>query len=278
MPDLQSLPDRHGHFGQFGGMFVPETLMTALLELTEEYERAKADPAFHAELDGLLRDYCGRPTPLYFAERLTEKLGGAKIYLKREDLLHTGAHKINNALGQILLARRMGKKRIIALQINLRPAELLREPLREIERRRPPAIIPQQPREFFLKSGVRLRPLIFRGEFEQRGHQRLGHKHAAKLAEMAVRVGERLEVDHGRARSVGARCGGCKVFCELRAALTAWRLVSFRETPCLPGDGWRGGGIPRGVRTRLRCGIDAEPRTPRGTDASQPHFPMHNLR
>ena len=114
MLDLQSLPDRHGHFGQFGGMFVPETLMTALLELTEEYERAKADPAFHAELDGLLRDYCGRPTPLYFAERLTEKLGGAKIYLKREDLLHTGAHKINNALGQILLARRMGKKRIIA--------------------------------------------------------------------------------------------------------------------------------------------------------------------
>src|SRR6187401_61589 len=114
MTDLQSLPDRHGHFGRFGGMFVPETLMTALLELTEEYEKAKTDPAFKAELDGLLRDYCGRPTPLYFAERLTEELGGAKIYLKREDLLHTGAHKINNALGQILLARRMGKQRIIA--------------------------------------------------------------------------------------------------------------------------------------------------------------------
>ena len=114
MIDLQSLPDRHGHFGQFGGMFVPETLMTALLELTEEYERAKVDPAFQKELAGLLRDYCGRPTPLYFAERLTEQLGGAKIYLKREDLLHTGAHKINNALGQILLAKRMGKKRIIA--------------------------------------------------------------------------------------------------------------------------------------------------------------------
>ncbi|MGB8168893.1 MAG: tryptophan synthase subunit beta [Chthoniobacteraceae bacterium] len=114
MIDVLSLPDRHGHFGQFGGMFVPETLMTALLELTEEYEKAKADPAFHAELNGLLRDYCGRPTPLYFAERLTEQLGGAKIYLKREDLLHTGAHKINNALGQILLAKRMGKRRIIA--------------------------------------------------------------------------------------------------------------------------------------------------------------------
>jgi tryptophan synthase beta chain len=114
MIDLDSLPDQHGHFGRFGGMFVPETLMTALLELTEEYEKAKADPAFQEELAGLLRDYCGRPTPLYFAERLTQKLGGAKVYLKREDLLHTGAHKINNALGQILLARRMGKRRIIA--------------------------------------------------------------------------------------------------------------------------------------------------------------------
>src|SRR5678816_3218452 len=114
MIDLQLLPDRHGHFGRFGGMFVPETLMTALIELAEEYEKAKADPAFETELAGLLRDYCGRPTPLYFAERLTEELGGAKIYLKREDLLHTGAHKINNALGQILLAKRMGKRRIIA--------------------------------------------------------------------------------------------------------------------------------------------------------------------
>ena len=114
MIDLDSLPDQHGHFGRFGGMFVPETLMTALLELTEEYEKAKADPEFQEELAGLLHDYCGRPTPLYFAERLTQKLGGAKVYLKREDLLHTGAHKINNALGQILLARRMGKRRIIA--------------------------------------------------------------------------------------------------------------------------------------------------------------------
>ncbi len=95
-------------------MFVPETLMAALGELTTEYERAKNDGAFQRELDNLLRDFAGRPTPLYLAERLTKQLGGAKIYLKREDLLHTGAHKINNALGQILLARRMGKKRIIA--------------------------------------------------------------------------------------------------------------------------------------------------------------------
>src|SRR6202047_2274684 len=95
-------------------MFVPETLMAALQELTAEYERAKNDPAFQNELSILLHDFAGRPTPLYLAERLTEKLGRAKIYLKREDLLHTGAHKINNALGQILLARRMGKRRIIA--------------------------------------------------------------------------------------------------------------------------------------------------------------------
>jgi tryptophan synthase beta chain len=114
MPTLETLPDARGHFGPYGGMFVPETLIAALEELTAEYARAKADPAFQAELAGLLRDFAGRPTPLYFADRLTSELGGAKIYLKREDLLHTGAHKINNALGQILLARRMGKKRIIA--------------------------------------------------------------------------------------------------------------------------------------------------------------------
>ena len=111
---LPVMPDRHGHFGRYGGMFVPETLMSALNELSEEYERAKADPAFQAELDRLLHEYVGRPTPLYLAERWTQKLGGARIYLKREDLLHTGAHKINNALGQALLALRLGKQRIIA--------------------------------------------------------------------------------------------------------------------------------------------------------------------
>jgi len=114
MIDLATLPDAHGHFGPYGGMFVPETLMTALNELTEEYSKAREDAAFQRELSWLLQEYAGRPTPLYFAERLTKELGGAKIYLKREDLLHTGAHKINNALGQILLAQRMGKKRIIA--------------------------------------------------------------------------------------------------------------------------------------------------------------------
>jgi tryptophan synthase beta chain len=111
---MQTLPDSHGYFGPYGGMFVPETLMTPLRDLADEYARARQDPVFQAELSGLLRDFAGRPTPLYLAERLTQKLGGARIYLKREDLLHTGAHKINNALGQILLARRMGKRRIIA--------------------------------------------------------------------------------------------------------------------------------------------------------------------
>ena len=103
-----------GRFGAYGGRYVPETLMAALEELEAAYAQAKDDPAFQAELDDLLHHYCGRPTPLYFAKRLTEQLGGAKIYFKREDLLHTGAHKINNALGQGLLARRMGKQRIIA--------------------------------------------------------------------------------------------------------------------------------------------------------------------
>jgi tryptophan synthase beta chain len=112
--DRFSLPDATGHFGRYGGVFVPETLMTALQELAAVYEVARTEPAFQAELRHHLKEFAGRPTELYFAERLTKHCGGAKIYLKREDLLHTGAHKINNALGQALLARRMGKKRIIA--------------------------------------------------------------------------------------------------------------------------------------------------------------------
>src|SRR6478672_11789841 len=107
-------PDEKGYWGEFGGRFVPETLVAPLDELREAYFAYRDDPEFHAELDDLLHNYSGRPTPLYFANRLSRSLGGAKIYLKREDLNHTGAHKINNCLGQILLARRMGKKRIIA--------------------------------------------------------------------------------------------------------------------------------------------------------------------
>ena len=109
-----NLPDVQGHFGPYGGRYVPETLMHPLQELEAEYFKAQKDPGFQHELQYYLREFCGRPTPLYHAERLTRDLGGAKIYLKREDLLHTGAHKINNAMGQILLAKRMGKTRIIA--------------------------------------------------------------------------------------------------------------------------------------------------------------------
>jgi tryptophan synthase beta chain len=111
---MTSQPDSSGHFGPYGGRFVPEVLMAPLEELEQAYLAATADPAFQAELADLLKNYAGRPTPLYYARRLSETLGGAKIYIKREDLLHTGAHKINNCLGQALLARRMGKKRIIA--------------------------------------------------------------------------------------------------------------------------------------------------------------------
>jgi tryptophan synthase beta chain len=107
-------PDERGHFGNYGGRFVAETLMPLILELEAAYAAAKQDPAFKTEMDGYLADYVGRPSPLYFAERLTAHLGGAKVYLKREDLNHTGAHKVNNVLGQIMLARRMGKPRVIA--------------------------------------------------------------------------------------------------------------------------------------------------------------------
>jgi len=112
--DYSAYPDSHGRFGDYGGQYVPETLMPLVHELDAAYAAAKADPSFQAELDDLLDHYVGRPSPLYFAERLTAHFGGAKIYLKREELDHTGSHKINNCLGQILLARRMGKTRIIA--------------------------------------------------------------------------------------------------------------------------------------------------------------------
>jgi tryptophan synthase beta chain len=113
-PITKSEPDEHGHWGGFGGRYVPETLVAPLEELTNEFMRSREDPSFGSELNQLLRNYCGRPTPLFQARRLTAHAGGAQIYLKREDLLHTGAHKINNAVGQALLARRMHKRRVIA--------------------------------------------------------------------------------------------------------------------------------------------------------------------
>ena len=109
-----NLPDPKGRFGSYGGRYVPETLMHPLAELTRAYKQSKSDPDFESELGSLLKDFVGRPTPLMLAERLSEHIGGARVYLKREDLCHTGAHKINNAIGQALLARRMGKRRIIA--------------------------------------------------------------------------------------------------------------------------------------------------------------------
>src|SRR5436190_16976805 len=114
MPAISQVPDAAGRFGAFGGRYVPETLTRALEQLTAEYAKAQADAAFQAELDSLLKHYVGRPSPLYHAQRLSEKCGGAQIYLKREDLNHTGAHKINNTLGQALLTMRMGKPRVIA--------------------------------------------------------------------------------------------------------------------------------------------------------------------
>src|SRR5947209_14967008 len=114
MSTTTSVPDRQGRFGPYGGRYVPETLMYALRQLTEQYEQARDDPDFQRQFDGYLRDYVGRPSLLYFAERLTREAGGARIYLKREDMNHTGAHKINNCIGQALLTRRMGKPRVIA--------------------------------------------------------------------------------------------------------------------------------------------------------------------
>lgn len=114
MTETYVYPDQSGHFGMYGGRYVPETLMLAVTELEAEYKKAQEDPAFHEELNNLLKDYVGRETPLYYAENLTKYAGGAKIYLKREDLNHTGAHKINNSLGQALLAKRMGKKKVVA--------------------------------------------------------------------------------------------------------------------------------------------------------------------
>ncbi len=111
---VAAVPDGQGRFGPYGGRFVPETLMYALRQLTEEYDKARHDPEFDRQFHYYLRQYVGRPSPLYFAERLTKEAGGARIFLKREDLNHTGAHKINNSIGQALLTRRMGKRRVIA--------------------------------------------------------------------------------------------------------------------------------------------------------------------
>ena len=200
---------RPGRFGVYGGRYVPETLMAALVELEQEYEAAKADAAFQAELTALLNDYAGRPTPLYFAKRLTEELGGAKIYLKREDLLHTGAHKINNALGQGLLAKRMGKKRIIAEtgagQHGVATATvcaLLGTGVRDLHGRRGHGA-PGAERAAHAAAGrggarrfVRLEDAQGR---HQRGHARLGHQRPDHLLSAGQRA-RRASLPHHGAR------------------------------------------------------------------------------
>ena len=153
-------PDARGHFGAFGGRFVAETLMPLVLELEKAYEEAKDDPAFHAELDGLLKHYVGRPSPLYFAERLTAHLGGAKIYLKREDLNHTGAHKINNCIGQILLAAPHGQ--------DAHHRRDRRRPARRRHRHRRRALRPA------------LRRLYGRGRYRAAEAQRVPHESAGR--------------------------------------------------------------------------------------------------
>ena len=200
---------RPGRFGVYGGRYVPETLVAALDELEHAYEEAKADAAFQAELNSLLTDYAGRPTPLYFAKRLTESLGGAKIYLKREDLLHTGAHKINNALGQGLLAKRMGKKRVIAEtgagQHGVATATVVRAAgpgMRGLHGRRGHGA-PGAEREAHAAAGRgsarRLVGIEDAQRRHQRGHARLGHERAHHLLSAGQRAGG-ASVSHDGAR------------------------------------------------------------------------------
>ena len=206
-----NLPDAGGHFGQFGGKYAPEVLMPALDELEQAYAQYKSDPDFLEELHSLQADYVGRATPLYFAEGLTREMGGASIYLKREDLAHTGAHKINNALGQGLLARRMGKRRIIAetgagqqalpqriidlvragvgqvftLEVDARATALLAEPAGEGDRSRAPRIGAMQVIELGQERRITRGLEIGLLELARRGHQRLGQVFAAVAAKAA---------------------------------------------------------------------------------------------
>ena len=254
MPNsLRNGPDEHGRFGIHGGRFVAETLMPLILELEQAYEAAKRDPAFDAELQGWFKDYVGRPSPLYFAERLTEHLGGARIYFKRDELNHTGAHKINNVLGQMMLARRMGKKRIIAetgagqhgvatatvaARFGLECIVYMGE--RDIER--------QQPNVFRMKLlGAEVRPgelgLAHAQGRAQRGPARLGqqparhllrHRHGRRAAPLPG-DGARLPVDHrhrGQGAAAWRRKAGCRT-CWWRpwaAAPTPWACSTPSST------------------------------------------------
>ena len=226
-------PDERGHFGIYGGRFVAETLMPLILELEKAYAEAKADPAFRREMDGHLKNYVGRPSPLYLAERLTAHFGGAKIYFKREDLNHTGAHKVNNVLGQIMLAKRMGKPRVIAEtgagMHGVATATLCAKfglQVRGVHgrgRRRPPAAqraAHAGARRRGARGGVRREDAQ---GCDERGAARLGHqcrrhvllhRHGGGAASLSD-DGARLPVDHRRTRPA-SRCRRPKAGCRIR--------------------------------------------------------------
>src|SRR5437667_29533 len=180
-----------GRFGKYGGRYVPETLIPALDELEQQYDRCRQDHLFQEELAYYLRRYCGRPTPLYFAERLTERLGGARVYLKREDLLHTGAHKINNTMGQVLLAHRVVDlvrarvQEVFPFEIDARAAEPLCQPLRKVEGGGPPAIAAQVVGQLFLEQVILPAAIVLLLELIQCRNQRLRDVPAAVLPEAA---------------------------------------------------------------------------------------------
>ena len=253
-PPLNSFrngPDERGHFGQFGGRFVAETLMPLILSLEEAYAAAKADPAFQAEMDGHLTHYVGRPSPLYFAERLTEHLGGAKIYLKREELNHTGSHKVNNVLGQIMLARRMGKQRIIAEtgagQHGVATATLCaRFGLQCVVYMGAVDVERQKPNVFRMKMlGAEVVPVAVRLQDaegrDERGPARLGHqcprhlllhRHGGRPASLSGH-GARLPVDH-RPRDPRPDAGGRGPPAGQPRRLHRRRLQRHGPVPSLP--------------------------------------------
>jgi len=243
-------PDERGHFGIYGGRFVAETLMPLILDLERAYNAAKNDPAFRAEMDGHLKNYVGRPSPLYFAERLTTHFGGAKIYLKREDLNHTGAHKVNNVLGQIMLAKRMGKPRVIAEtgagMHGVATATLCAKfGLECVVHMGAVDIDRQQPNVMRMKAlGAEVRPVMSGSrtlkdamnealrDCHQRGEHVLLHRHGGGAASLS-RDGARLPV-RDRRRDAAADAGSRRPPARLAARLYRRRLERHGAVPPLP--------------------------------------------
>ena len=286
-------PDERGHFGIYGGRFVAETLMPLILELEKAYAQAKADPAFQAEMDGYLANYVGRPSPLYFAERLTRKhcLGGAKIYFKREELNHTGAHKVNNVLGQIMLARRMGKTRIIAetgagmhgvatatLCAKFGLPCIVYMGAVDVERQKPNVLRMKHAGRRGAAGRVRREDAEGRDErgAARLGHQRrrhvLLHRHGRRPASLSG-DGARFPVDH-RPRDARADAGGRRPAAGFADRLHRRRLQRHGPVPSVPRRARdrnlrRRSGRPR-PRERQARGLDR--RRPAGRAARQPHL------